>query len=81
MNQKDKFILLVSTKTGLKPAYSTMVTVYAYDEAQAKTKAIGKILENNPIFKRRKSAQYWKIEIIKKGIENGSEEKNDEKSY
>ena len=65
----------VQSKFGLKPVFSTAVSVKAYDENQAKQKAVGKIIENNLIFKRRRSLNFWTFSITnltEMGAKNGN---------
>jgi hypothetical protein len=49
----------VQSKYGLKPEFSTMVSVKAYDDEQAKAKAIGKIIEQHFVFRRRRGLNFW----------------------
>lgn len=65
-------MIIIGSRQGLKPAFNSMVNVSAYNEDQAKNKAIGKVIEKNPIFKRRKHQQYWSFEItnLSKGQKN-----------
>lgn len=78
----NKYAIVIANRAGLKPDFKTMVNVSAYNEEHAKQKALGQVLQKNPIFKRRKSLNFWNFEIINlnKGEGNGSEENNEKSS-
>ena len=64
----------ISSRPGLNPSFSSAVNVKAYNDEQAKQKAIGRVIEANPIFKRRNKTQYWNFTVtnISKGAPDGN---------